>query len=124
MWPSKNFSKHEWRILQTLWRASPMSAREIHDQVAHAFSWSYTTTRTIIDRMVNKELLKKNSSHGLYVYKSAVTKTAAYFSLIKNLSEVFLTSEPEKVAPFFAENTDLSPKEIAELKKMIQQAQD
>ena len=44
----------ELALLKSLWRQQPLSAREIHDQVADELGWSFSSTRKTLERMLDK----------------------------------------------------------------------
>ncbi|MCW9016384.1 MAG: BlaI/MecI/CopY family transcriptional regulator [Kangiellaceae bacterium] len=67
-------SANELTILKALWRRSPMSAKEVHSSVESQLSWSFSSTRKTLERMLNKGLLKTEEVHGVKVYLSAVNK--------------------------------------------------
>ena len=61
----------ELEVLKALWSSHRLSAREIHDRIGDAQGWSYSTTRTVVQRMVDKGLVNKDSVHGLAVFAAA-----------------------------------------------------
>ena len=48
-----------------LWKNDRNTVREVHDQITATTGWAYTTTKTMMDRMVKKELLKREDFHGM-----------------------------------------------------------
>ena len=59
-------SKAEYDILRILWKHERLSVREVHDQLVDTYNWAYTTTKTMMDRMVKKELLNREDFHGVF----------------------------------------------------------
>ena len=49
----------ELEVLKALWSSQRLSAREIHDRIGEAQDWSYSTTRTVIQRMVDKGMIEQ-----------------------------------------------------------------
>ena len=52
-------TRAEYDILRVLWKAGKLTVREVHDQITGTTGWAYTTTKTMMDRMVKKDLLKR-----------------------------------------------------------------
>ena len=64
----------ELTLLKCLWRQQPLSARELHDQVAGELDWSYSSTRKTLERMVEKRMVTLQAAHGVNVYRAALEK--------------------------------------------------
>lgn len=109
----------ELEVMKALWRRGPRSAREVHDDLAPRLAWAYTTTRTTLDRMVDKGLVRRRSSHGLYVYESALSRPRGLAGLVRRLSRRVLEVEPARVVSLFGESLELTDEELRELEALI-----
>ena len=47
----------EWDILDALWRAERATARQVTEALAERRGWAYSTVKTLLDRMVEKDLV-------------------------------------------------------------------
>ena len=114
-------STNELTILKALWRRSPLSAKEIHAAVESQISWSFSSTRKTLDRMLNKGLLKTEEVHGVKVYLSAVNKVKTLALYVKELA--FQVFEVEKDLPvsMFADSKLLDKGELKELEALLKQ---
>ena len=112
-------SKTELGILKLLWRTERSSAREIHDALGNDMGWAYTTTRTMLDRMVKKGLLERGSFHGLYLYSAAVGKVTTVARLVREFTERVLELDSVPVATLFADSEVLDENELAELEQLL-----
>ncbi len=107
-------------LMKALWSAGPQSAREVHEAVADRLGWAYTTTRTTLERMVEKELVSRGSSHGLYLYEAAVSRPVGLAGLVRRLAGRVLEVEPARVVSLFTDSLELSAEEVAELEALIE----
>lgn len=114
-------SKAELGILKLSWRSGRLSAREVHDSISGETGWAYTTTRTMLDRMVKKGLLERDTFHGLYLYWAAVGKVTTMARLVREFTERVLELDSVPVATLFAESEVLDEGELAELERMLEQ---
>ena len=50
----------EWQIMNTLWEDWPATARQIADRLPENVNWAYTTIKTMLTRLAEKqaELMK------------------------------------------------------------------
>ncbi len=117
--PSLQPTKPELAVLKLLWRRKSLSAREITDVVAPEFDWTYSTMRTVIERMCEKGLLKKKSSDGVNVYSAAIGKVALLSRMILDFSDRVLELDATPSAVMFADSRLLSDDEIEELEKIL-----
>ena len=112
-------TKPELAVLKLLWRRKSLSAREITDDVAPEFNWTYSTMRTVIERMCEKGLLKKKSADGINVYSAAVGKVALLSRMILDFSDRVLELDAAPSAVMFADSRLLTEDEIEELEKIL-----
>lgn len=112
-------SEAEWKLMQALWRSSPASAREVHGAVASATGWAYTTVKTMLDRLVEKGVLRSKMRSNQAFYTPTVSQEAARSSAVQAL---VARAFDGKLGGLFAHMTDedaLSAKERAELEALL-----
>ena len=109
----------ELEILKLLWQYERLSAREIHNHLGPSRNWAYSTTRTVLERMVGKEQLRKKSLHGLNVYEPAVEKVPTLASLVSDFASRVLGIRPTAAIPMFAQSDLLDKKELRELESLL-----
>ncbi len=117
----KNFIKAEFDILKLLWKHQQLSNREIHEMTYKKTGWSYSTTRTVIDRMVKKDLLTKANFHGINILRPKISKIKAFASQISTFADEILEREALSVLPLFTKNDVLSSEELSELRAFLKE---
>lgn len=115
-----DLTRSELTVLKVLWQRGELSAREVHEGLADAIDWAYSTTRTTLDRMAAKGLLGKRSFHGIYLYKPLVTKAAGLAGLVRDLADRVLEMDYGPVVSLFAEANALTEEEIQELERLLE----
>ena len=116
---SENPTKPELAILKLLWRAKELNAREIHDSIAEEFGWSYSTVRTVLERMFEKGLIAKYPVDGVNIYEAEVTKVAIIGRMIADFSKRVMELDTAPAAAFFSDSKLLSEEELTELEAML-----
>jgi BlaI family transcriptional regulator, penicillinase repressor len=75
--PEIELTQAEWSIIKAVWEKEPCTAPEIQEMLFKQTKWTYSTVRTILDRMVVKGLLAAEKVRNLTIYRSAVTREQA-----------------------------------------------
>lgn len=112
-------SASELAILKALWQQSPLSAREIHQQIEEQLGWSYSSTRKTLDRMQDKSLLQAFEVHGLKVFEARADKVETLAAYTRDFAERVLEIKGPVPASFFAGSELLSKAELKELEALL-----
>ena len=115
-----DLSRAEYDILRTLWKNGRLSVREVHDQLQDTYGWAYTTTKTMMDRMVEKGLLNRESFHGIFLYKPLISRPAGLARMVQFFADRVLEMDVGSVVSLFARSKALTPEEIDELNNLLQ----
>src|SRR5690349_20849830 len=67
----------EWIIIKTVWEHEPCAAPAVQEFLEAETQWTYSTVRTLMDRMVAKGLLSAEKIRNLTLYRSVVTRQQA-----------------------------------------------
>ena len=113
-----NLSKAEYDILRILWKGGRKTVREVHDELQETTGWAYTTTKTMMDRMAAKELLTRDSFHGIFLYSPLVSRPAGLAKMVQFFADRVLETDASTVVSMFAGGT-LSDEEIKELNELL-----
>lgn len=114
-------TKPELAVLKFLWKRKAATAREITDAVAPAFEWTYSTMRTVLERMCEKGLLTKRQDDGVNAYGAAVGKVALLSTMIRDFSDRVLELDAAPPAVTFADSRLLSVEELEELELVLRE---
>ena len=112
-------TRPELAVLKLLWRGRALSARAITEEIAPQFEWSYSTMRTVLERMCEKGLLAKRHEGGVNVYHAAVGNLALLSGMIRDFSDRVLELDAAPSAVMFADSKLLTDAEIDELDAML-----
>jgi len=117
-------SRAELDLIRILWDGERLSAREVHEQLPEGYDWAYSTTRTMLERMVTKGYLGRESFHGVNLYEPCITRPEGLARLVQNFADRVLEMEPASVVALFARGSRLTPSEIDELSRLVDTAED
>lgn len=114
-------SKAEYDILRILWKEEKGTVREVYKHLQSTHNWAYTTTKTMMDRMVAKDLLQREEFHGIFLYKPMISRPAGLAKMVRFFADRVLETDTSLVVAMFSNSKALSPEEIEELEKLIEQ---
>jgi BlaI family penicillinase repressor len=106
----------EWQIIKAVWQHEPCAAPTITEALKKK---SYSTIKTLMDRMVQKKLLKTERIRNLILYRSAITKPQAQRSEIMRTVKCAFDGALTPMMQFLLDSNELSRGQINELEKMI-----
>ena len=112
-------SRPEYNILNVLWKKGKQSVREVHEEMERNNGWALTTTRTVMDRMVNKGLLEKSNYHGIFLFKPKLSRPAGLARMVKFFAEHVLETDSNTVVSMFSNTKGMTDKELDELRNLL-----
>jgi len=115
---NRQLTDSEWEIIKALWQNEPCAAPAVQEILQEKKGWSYSTVKTLMDRMVDKGLLKTEKIRNLTLYRAAITRQQAQKSeILKTVKRAF-DGALTPMMQFLLEN-NLSVKQLAELEGMV-----
>ena len=117
--PEIELTEAEWTIIKAVWENEPCAAPAIQEKLFKRTEWTYSTVRTLMDRMVAKGLLTAEKVRNLTQYKSAITRAQAQRGeLLYALKHAF-NGALTPMVQCLLETNDLSADELAKLESFI-----
>jgi BlaI family penicillinase repressor len=117
----KNYelTEAEWTIIQAVWENEPCAAPAVQEQLEKQKNWTYSTVKTLMDRMVTKGLLKTERIRNLILYRSAITKLQAQKGEVMRTIKRAFDGALTPMMQFMLDNHALSEKQLNELEALI-----
>ena len=115
-------SESEWIIMEALWNSAPQTASEVTKTVRDATNWAENTVRTLLTRLVEKGALRTaENAIGTRTYLPAVKREACVRAESQSFLDRVFGGAAKPLLVHFAQNSKLSPEEVKELKKLLDQ---
>jgi BlaI family penicillinase repressor len=109
----------EWTIIKAVWENEPATAPAIQEKLFKQTEWTYSTVRTLLDRMVAKGLLKGAKSGKLTLYRTAVTREQAQRGeLLYALKHAF-NGALTPLVQCLLDTNEVSREELDQIKQLI-----
>ncbi|WP_291636766.1 BlaI/MecI/CopY family transcriptional regulator [Clostridium sp.] len=112
-------SDAEWLVMKVIWQESPLTASSIIKHLKQQTEWSPKTVQTLISRLVKKGVLGVKKDTTLNEYYSLVSKEDCIRKETKTFLQKVYGGSLKVLIANFVNNETLSPKEIEELKSLL-----
>lgn len=112
-------SDAEWLVMKVLWKSSPLAASSVTEQLKPETGWSPKTIQTLIARLTKKGALGVSKEAGLNQYCPLVTQEECMREETNSFLKKVYGGSLQLLLANFVNNENLSPKELQELKNLL-----
>ncbi len=112
-------TESEIEVLNILWEEGPQSVRFINDTLNEHREVGYTTTLKIMQLMVEKELLSRDTSSRTHIYKASVNEQKTQGQLLKKFVDTAFRGSSMKMVMQALGDHKPSQEELDEIKDLI-----
>lgn len=109
----------EWTIMQAVWDNEPCAAPTIQEALEKKTGWSYSTVKTMMDRMADKGLLETQRIRNLILYSSAITRKDAQGGEIMRTMRRAFDGALTPMMQFLLDSQSLSAEELRQIEQII-----
>ena len=117
--PSTHPTDGELEILRVLWERGPISLSEICEALRRERDVATTTVATMLRVMLDKRLVKRKPAARGHQWAAAVSQSAAAESMLGKLMDGVFDGSAHRLVAHLVEAGQLSPKELADLRDLI-----
>jgi BlaI family transcriptional regulator, penicillinase repressor len=117
-------SEAEAVIMEVLWRQAPRSAEDILAEVGVQQDWQEGTVKSLLNRLLTKKAVKAEREGRRYLYSPRLTREQYVSQESKGLLDRLFDGRVAPLVAHFSEQRKLSKKDIAELRKLLQELDD
>jgi BlaI family penicillinase repressor len=113
-------SMAEWDVMNIIWDKKSVSANEIVVEIQkYKKKVSDKTIRTLITRLLKKEIIKRYKSENIYFYSSNIKEDDIKMKTAKTFLNKLYGGDMKSLVLNFAKNEELNNKEIEELRDIL-----
>ncbi|MFY0652838.1 MAG: BlaI/MecI/CopY family transcriptional regulator [Cyclobacteriaceae bacterium] len=112
-------TKTEETIMKYLWKLEKAFMKDLVEQFPDPKP-AYTTTATILTRMIDKGYVAYNQYGKVREYYPVLKKTEYFTKHFNNIVKNFFNNSASQFASFFTTKSDLSLEELEELKEIVE----
>ena len=109
----------EWQVMKALWAEHPATARQIMDRLPPGIRWAYTTIKTMLNRLVEKQIVSETKQSGVSLYNPIISERKAKLSAVRALLDQAFDGATGPLVHFIVEEEQLTSKQRRELEQML-----
>ncbi len=121
---SITLTEAELRLMRVFWQRGESSVAEVMDAVAETAQLAYTSVLTTVRVLEQKGYLTHRQDGRAYLYTACVAEHEASRSEVRHVLQRFFGNSRESLLVSLLGEGDISPDELARLKRAIESATD
>ena len=114
----------EWQIMNALWQDHPATARDIADRLPAGVSWAYTTIKTMLTRLVDKQAVSEAKQGKASVYRPLLSQKKARLGAFKSLVDQAFGGAMGPLVHCLVEEKNLTTKQQKQLLNLLAEDRD
>ena len=114
-----DLTEAEWEIISAVWEDQPCAAPGVTETLEKTKGWSYSTVKTLMDRMVKKGLLKTEKIRNIILYRASITKKQAQRTEVMRAVKRAFDGALTPMMQFLIDSNELSKEQLDELEEVI-----
>lgn len=113
----------EARVMRAVWEIDqPVPARAVYERVIREHDVALLTVITVLNKLVNKNLLRRDKQEGLLHYQACWSEEELRAHVARRVVDGILSFGPTAFATSFVDAlAEQDPEQLAELERLIQQ---
>ena len=117
-------SEAESVVMDVLWKRSPLSADEVVAALSGQQEWQEATVKTLLNRLLKKGAISAEKDGRRYLYAPVLQRAAWVQGESESLLARMFGGRVAPLVAHFSEHRKLSRKDIAELRKLLEELDD
>ncbi len=117
-------SAAESQVMEVLWRDGPSTAEDVAGAIGADQNWTPATVKTLLNRLLTKRAVSAERIGRRYLYAPQIARSDYVHDESKGLLDRLFDGKLAPLVSHFAETKQLSPQDIAELKRLIEELDD
>jgi BlaI family penicillinase repressor len=118
---AEKISDAEYSVMEALWERAPLTANEVSDRVAEGRGWSAQTVKTLLSRLMAKDVIAADQDGRRFLYRPLVPRDDYVASESGRLVNRLFGGRISPLVAHLAQQDQLSAQDIAELEAILKE---
>jgi BlaI family transcriptional regulator, penicillinase repressor len=118
--PRQGISDAERQVLQSLWEEGPGTVRQVQQRLSsRGPDWTRSTVITLLQRLERKGYVASDKSEFAFVFRALVSREDVMHERMQQLANELADGQTAPLVLAFARRQRLSPKQLQELRQLV-----
>jgi len=119
-----SISEAESVVMQVIWRTNPIPTEDVVAALAQRQEWQEPTVKTFLNRLLKKGAISAQKDGRRYLYSPVLKREQWLASESKGFLDRLFDGRVAPLVSHFSQQKKLTKKDIADLKRLIQELDD
>ena len=116
-----HISEAEWEVMKVIWKRRSCSAQHVIDDLAATTTWSATTIKTLLNRLLRKGALRFEKNGKAYLYFPACTEEQCRSREAESFLDRVFDGALSPMLAHFVRSRQLSKKDLHDLERILKE---
>ena len=116
---AERISDAEHAVMEVLWDAAPLTAQEVAERVGPARGWSVNTVKTLLGRLLGKDVIAHQEDGRRYLYRPLVARDDYVAGESRRLIDRLFGGRLTPLVAHLAERDALTADDVAEIEALL-----
>ncbi|GAA3021485.1 CopY/TcrY family copper transport repressor [Tetragenococcus solitarius] len=112
-------SDSEWEVMRVVWTKGKTDAKTINDLLSSSKGWKLATTKTLLGRLVKKDVLQTEQAGKKFVYSAKVTEEQTVRSATENIFSHICAKKVGSTIADMLEKAELTQEDIDSIEAIL-----
>jgi len=112
-------SESEWLVMKAIWTENPVTANRLVDIVSESTTWKPNTIKSLLNRLVKKEVVGYENIGRVYHYSPLVEESVLVKAESRSLLKRVFGGAAAPMLVTLIESEDLSDEDIEEIRRVL-----
>ena len=114
-----SISEAEWRVMHEIWQCEPVTSTEVIKRLSETSDWSPGTIKTLLHRLVQKDVLSFQRKGNRYLYRSNLSEDECVDMASNQMLHTIFKGRPVPMLAYMVQSSRLSGQELETLQSML-----
>lgn len=113
-------SNAEWQVMKIIWMKGGMTSTDLIEVLAERFSWSKSTIKTLLTRLVEKGCLTREKVGKSFIYTALLSQNQSTQLVVEDVLDKVCSRKIASVIADLVEASDFTLADLEELQAVLE----
>lgn len=119
-----SISDAEWEVMKIIWKHGEITANEIIKEMSSNIDWKPNTIKTLINRLLNKEVIAFNKFKKEYSYYAVINEEECIKAESRSFLDKVFNGSINSMLLNFVKSQELTKEDIQDLKDILNNSEE